>query len=177
MNKTLVFLGRFSPFHLGHQAIVEKMISHGSTTDCLIMIGSSNSRNERTPYTYYQRAEMVKEIYPQIRIIPLPDAKPELVYFDGSTNGQWLESIKKIEEELKTKFVFFGGSREDLEILSQKFETKIVTDRHKRKKVSATEVRTALMKGDDTKLPELLDHRIIPLAKKYFQEFTNQIIK
>ncbi len=171
MNDTAVFLGRFSPFQRGHASIVEEMIRVNGMENCLIMIGSSNTLNERTPYTYEQRAEMVKAVFPEIKTIPLPDGKPGLVYFDGSTNEEWLDNIEKIQKEQQTKFVFYGGSKEDLEILAQRFETVVLVDRKKSPEITATNVRSALDKNDQEMLEKLLDQRVIPLAKKYYQEF------
>ncbi len=171
LSKTAVFLGRFSPFQKGHASIVNMMIEKYGYGGCLVLIGSSNTLNKRTPYTFEQREEMIRKVYPEIKIMALPDGKPGLVCFDGTTNNQWLDSIEKIQEGLNTKFVFFGGSEEDLKILAERFQTEIAVDRNKTPGLSATRVREALLHDDSRTVNELLDSKIIPLAKKYYKEF------
>lgn len=172
MNNTAVFLGRFAPFHKGHSVLLDIMIKNKGVSNCLIMIGSSNTLNERTPYTYEQRAEMIKAIYPEIKIMPLPDGKAGLVYFDGSTNDIWLDNIEKVQQDLNSDFVFYGGSKEDLLVLSERFKTVVLFDRSKNK-AAATNVRKALMENDTQMLEKLLDPKVIPLAKAYYQDFLN----
>jgi nicotinamide mononucleotide adenylyltransferase len=172
MTETGVLLGRFSPFHKGHQAEVEYMIEEHGIEKCLVMIGSSDSYNYRTPFTYEQRMTIIKAVYPEIKIIPLPDIKAKQIFFDGSTNQQWLASIKEIEKEMGVKFIFYGGSKEDLSVLSEAFETKIAVNRRKgHQEISATNVRRALDNHDDESLSRLLDPKVIPLVKEYYQFF------
>src|SRR3989339_1341083 len=111
MKEVGVLLGRFSPFYKGHQAQADSMIRERGLENCLIIIGSSDSYNYRTPFSYEQRREIIKQIYPGMTIIPLPDINPELVYFDGSTNDQWLAEIEKLEKSMSVRFIFYGGSK------------------------------------------------------------------
>lgn len=122
-------LGRFSPFYKGHQAQSDSMIRERGLENCLIIIGSSDSCNYRTPFSYEQRRKIIKQIYPEMKIVPLPDVNPELVYFDGSTNNQWLAEIEKLEKNISVRFVFYGGSKEYLAMLAMRFMTKIVASR------------------------------------------------
>lgn len=172
MKNTAVFLGRFSPFQKGHMSVMDTMIKENGIKNCLVMIGSSNSYNSRTPFSYEQRKMMIRAYFPDVRIMPLPDIKPEKVFFDSNTNDQWLDNLKKIQNKLKTNFVFYGGGKEDLKILGERFETKVAVDRFCGQSISATEVREALNTDDMNKLNELLDPRVIPLAMKYYREFT-----
>lgn len=174
MKNTAVLLGRFSPFHKGHQICTENMIRDIGEDNCLIMIGSSDSYNSRTPYTFDQRKEMIATIFPGVRIVALPDIQSDLSFFDGNTNGQWLDNLEEMENRLGTKFIFYGGGKEDLMILSQRFPTKIAMDRYTGPVISATKVREALGANDTVKLKEFLDPKIIPMAKKYYQEFLNK---
>lgn len=152
-----VYLGRFAPFHLGHKRLLEKMIKRWGENSVLILIGSTNSVTKRTPYTYMSRKKIIKTIFPKIEILPLPDGKPNSEYFDGSTNDIWLDSIEKIASRRGEKFVFCGGSVEDLEVPSWRFETIVVTDRYKGKVFSATEVRRAINTGDIKSLSKMVD--------------------
>ncbi len=151
--------------------MVRKMIEENEVENCLIIIGSSNSRNSRTPFSFEQRKKIIRSVFPGIRVMPLPDINPGLIYFDGETNGQWLDGIAKIQERLNTNFVFYGGSEADLKILGERFETRIAVDRSSGRTFSATEVREALGRNDLKLLEKLLHPKVIPLARKYYQEF------
>ncbi|NMC77484.1 MAG: hypothetical protein GYA60_09375 [Candidatus Methanofastidiosa archaeon] len=154
-------VGRFSPLHLGHQMIIDTMIQESGIENCVIFIGSSNSLNSSTPYTYEERERMIHLLYPKMKIFPLPDVEPELEVFRDDTNDIWLENIKKIERKLGDKFIFYGGSKEDLEILALKFKTKIAIDRYtKGKGINATNIRSAINKKEFESVEKFLDKKI-----------------
>lgn len=170
MTTKHVYLGRFSPFHLGHTRLLSKVIALTGVENCLVMIGSSDSINSRTPYTYEQREEIIKAIFPKIEIIPLPDANSNLEFYDGTTNDVWLDSIEKIAKLRDEKYIFYGGSKRDLEILAKRFETIVLIDRlANTKDISATTIRKLLAKGDLGSLKQLVDSKAIDLIIKYFK--------
>lgn len=137
-----VFLGRFAPFHKGHLILLNKLIKKFGLKNCIVMIGSSNVINERTPFTAINRAKSIKSIYPDIKIIYLKDI---------GDDEKWLQSIKKIENQLNESFTFYGGSKKDLEILSKKFKTKILVNRFTEGEgISATKIRETLSVRDWT---------------------------
>lgn len=174
MKNKFIYLGRFSPFHIGHQKLVEKLLEKQRESDILIMVGSSNTYNIRTPYTFDERQKMINKIFPNIEVVPLPDGKPGLMYFDGSTNDIWLGSIKKIEKSRRENFIFVGGCKRDLEILAQGFQTVVLLDRDSSLvPISATQVREALKNNDSSELERQLDPRIVPLARAGFKNFIN----
>lgn len=151
---------------------IDAMIKKFGIGNSIIMIGSSNSYTERTPYSFNERKKMIKTVYPDIKVVPIPDMQPYLPKFDGTTNDLWLNQIKKIEESMKVKFIFVGGSSKDLEVLALKFDTRVLIERKGRgHDISATAVRAALEKSDKLTLEKTLDPRILPLAvnglKKY----------
>lgn len=165
MKEYSVLLGRFCPFHLGHQKIVDKLIYDFGEKSVLIIIGSSTTINSRTPYTFSQRKNMIRSIYPNIRILPLPDPEPNLITFHNDTNNVWLDSVEELEKRMKAKFTFFGGSVEDLKVLAERFKTKVLIDRkEKSNKISATKIRRALSKKDLKTATKMLDSKVLPLA-------------
>lgn len=69
-----IYLGRFQPFHNGHKAIVDKMLEE--CEEVLIVIGSSDKKGTlRNPFPSWERAMMIKEVYPDSRVdcFMLPD--------------------------------------------------------------------------------------------------------
>ncbi len=172
-NKVYVYLGRFCPFHLGHKSIVDKMVSKFGLENILLIIGSSTSRNPRTPYTFEQRREMINFLYPEIKIIPLPDSEPKLTFFRHDTNEIWLKELEAIENQMDSDFTFVGGGAEDLEVLSRVFETEILVERKNGLDISATSIRNAFDEGDFEKAKNMIDERIFDLALSGYNEFKN----
>lgn len=162
-----VFLGRVSPLHKGHQMIIDKMISDFGVKDSLVLIGSSNSKNLRTPYTFKERLRMIKKIYPRLKVIGIPDVDPDKDQFGNKTLIIWINELKKIEKSMGKKFVFYGGSKKDLGYLEKDFETKVIINRQKEgMKISATKIRNAILTDNRKVLNEMIDNKIIPLALK-----------
>jgi nicotinate-nucleotide adenylyltransferase len=162
-----VLVGRFSPLHIGHQMIVDYMIKSYGIEKCLILIGSSNSISDRTPYAYEERLKMIQILYPKLKVLPLPDIEPELEYFDDNTNETWLDNVKKIEKQFGDEFIFYGGSREDLDILSQRFKTKVAINRNREGlNISATKIRQAITNSDYEYAEKLVNKKISNLVIK-----------
>lgn len=65
-------LGRFQPFHIAHEAIIHEVIADG--LEPIIILGSSNVINERNPYTFSQRMDMIKTVFPNIVTLAVPDS-------------------------------------------------------------------------------------------------------
>lgn len=85
MDKTHgVFLGRFQPFHLGHQMIINEIISDGLKP--LILIGVSKTTDKKNPFSYIKRASMLlSAFYPgTLSIDPM---------HDHPCNNEWARSI------------------------------------------------------------------------------------
>jgi bifunctional NMN adenylyltransferase/nudix hydrolase len=57
-----VFIGRFQPFHLGHQKIIEEALEVANKV--AIIIGSSNGpRTLRNPFTFEERRAMIEDAF------------------------------------------------------------------------------------------------------------------
>jgi len=175
-TKYNVYLGRFSPLHKGHEAVINGVIERHGTDNLLIIIGSSTSHNNRTPYTFEERSNMIRAIFPNANIIGLPDIKPDRVFFKEDTNERWLKSIKEIEEDMNAEFTFFGGSAEDLAVLSREFKTEVIVDRDKDpEKISATKVREAFESGDIEKAKSMISERVYSLVSSTNDETLRKV--
>lgn len=167
-----VFLGRFSPIHKGHQIIIDKMINNYGVKNCMLIIGSSTSLNERTPFTYAVRKKMIRLLYPKIKIIGIPDSNPKHELFDKSGMETWLHNLKEIERKLNGTFTFYGGLSADIKYLSGEFKTNVISSRIvDGQNISATEVRKRLSIGQYKTLHRFLDVRVIDFAIKNFKRF------
>lgn len=133
-----VYLGRFAPFHDGHKLLLTRLIEKFGIENCLILIGSTNVLNDRTPFSFIARRKMILKEFPGIKIMPVPDFNDDDV---------WLSEVEKLQNSLGARLIFYGGSLEDLKILSKKFETVVLIDRFTEgKNISATKIRQKMRK-------------------------------
>ena len=83
-RKTLLLVGRFQPFHLGHLSIIKRYSSKGYFIK--IGIGSSQKSHERNnPFTSKEREEMIRntlkeERIKDFKIYHVPDIKDDSKY-------------------------------------------------------------------------------------------------
>jgi len=70
----LVFVGRFQPYHRGHQAVIEAALERASHV--LVLVGSSNAaRSPRNPFAYDERQRMIVDSIGEMsieRTSPIP---------------------------------------------------------------------------------------------------------
>lgn len=102
----LVFIGRFQPLHLGHQAVIDRALTLSKRV--LVLVGSSNrSPDQRNPWSFEDRSAMIREEYPDPRVVirPLLD----MMYDDEGWVRQAQNSVKRavvenLEGNSKTHF-------------------------------------------------------------------------
>ena len=98
----LIFIGRFSPFHLGHKNVVLKALEQ--TTQLLILLGSSfQARNIKNPFTFQERYDMIMgSLDPQdiskITIRPLRDH----LYNENTWINEVQNHVKPFVDKLKS---------------------------------------------------------------------------
>lgn len=56
--KVAVLIGRFQPFHIGHQAVIREALTHAN--DIIVVIGSADEpRSYYNPFTFSERQQMI----------------------------------------------------------------------------------------------------------------------
>lgn len=171
-----VQLGRFAPYHKGHQMITEEVLKRHGIENSLIIIGSSNAFNERTPFTYEQRKALIQKVNPCVQVVPMPDINPALALHSESTIPLWLERIRAIQAERGVKFKFYGGDENDLRFFKEDFDSEVLIDRETEGKgISATQIRELLHKKAYEALKEVMDELIIEDAIAYYHENLTKI--
>lgn len=158
-----VFVGRFSPLHVGHEAVIKGMIEAFGLENCLIILGSSNAQiSFRHLFSYEERRRFIKEIFGDIAVIGLPDYP---------TNEEWILALDDILALLgisKEDVVFFGGCEEDVHFFIELKRPCKLFNRFdgETPKVSATEVRDALI--HERSLDELVNPKLHEIIKVSF---------
>ncbi|ROR40201.1 adenylyltransferase/cytidyltransferase family protein [Caminibacter pacificus] len=94
-----VIIGRFQPFHKGHEYVVRSIIKKGYKP--IIMIGSPNVKNEKNPLSFEKRKELIEMIFDDVIIEPLEDNENWDIWYEDI-----LRIIKKHTDELE-KITFF----------------------------------------------------------------------
>lgn len=94
----LVYIGRFQPFHMGHQAVVRKALEQGK--HLIMLIGSANvPRSIRNPFTFEERKEFILDECSELetsRITCLP--LEDIVYNDTL----WVKRVQETVTSIAT---------------------------------------------------------------------------
>ena len=87
--KTALFVGRFQPFHKGHEYAIKSLFS--KFDKLIVAVGSINRSDNENPYTFAQRKQMINAVLKNYRskykIIGIPDT---------TSDQQWVNNITKI---------------------------------------------------------------------------------
>lgn len=155
--------------HLGHEAVINSSLDWFKG-DVLQILGSANAPfSLRHFFNYAERREFFKKVYPNIPVVGIPDFK---------TDAEWLLALDDLlmshfalasREEVKQKVTFLGGCEEDVAFFFDDGRQVKLVNRFdgSTPKISATEVRDALIHGRD--LAELLNPKIQSDIKELFQ--------
>ncbi|HSI21356.1 MAG TPA: adenylyltransferase/cytidyltransferase family protein [Verrucomicrobiae bacterium] len=169
-KKTLVYVGRLSPIHLGHERVIETMRQEADDKDILVVIGSCNQeRSFRHFFSYLERRELLLTLYPNIRVVGLPDFP---------TDEEWLtalDDILKLDKATPQQSLFYGGCDEDILFFRQAGRNCKIINRFDGSsvKVSATEVRDALIheRSLDGMVNPVLHDKLLKMFGKNWEEF------
>ena len=150
-----VFIGRFQPLHLGHEAIIRKAYEISETP--IIIVGSSTaSRSLRNPFSYEERRDMIEGaievMYPGIGDAP-PETTPYIVrpISDSAYNfHDWLIRVKSlIKEETRDsiKVALLGHYKDDTEYLNFFPEYDFIPVDSMEGGIGATRIREDMFEG------------------------------
>lgn len=98
---TLVFIGRFQPFHNGHKAVIDKALQHAK--EVVVVVGSSfAARSTKNPFTFEERRDMIRSVYnasngvdpDRVKIVPMSDYP----YDDNA----WVSAVQSSVDNIKT---------------------------------------------------------------------------
>jgi len=62
--KTALFVGRFHPFHKGHEFAIKPLFKKFRL---VIAIGSTNKKNKENPFSFSERKKMIRTVFPNKR--------------------------------------------------------------------------------------------------------------
>ena len=107
-----IYLARLQPIHNGHKQIIDDIISRGFTP--VVILGSSQeSDTMKNPYSVQERTEMVRLLYPDIKVLHINDNSDWNHFFDSLI--QVIENSLLTNNESHEHITFFTHSKpEDL---------------------------------------------------------------
>lgn len=93
---TLVFCGRFQPFHNGHKAVIKTALDNAK--EVVVVVGSSfAARSIKNPFTFEERMEMIQSVFTEdfdrVKIVGVPDYP----YDDNA----WVSAVQKAVDSVK----------------------------------------------------------------------------
>lgn len=137
-NSTILFPGRFQPFHNVHLLLLKKMLENNKV---IILIGSSDLVDENNPFTAKERVEMIKAVVADEKL----DAGRVSFAFlpDEKDDEAWAEMVVGLKE--KFDCVFSNNPRVLAQMKKHGFKTLStgIVDEN----VSASTVRSLLSQG------------------------------
>lgn len=156
-------IGRFQPFHKGHEMVVNSM----KNVPILAVVTGKKSDPHENPFTFLQRYEMIKRVFPHIIIISVKDANLKGILFH-------------LKEEEKVVQVVYAGN--DRIIRYRQIIDQINTENNSNiqvvetnRIVSATDIRNSLRSNEPSffrkHMPEYLS------TSQYYRKLQRFILK
>jgi bifunctional NMN adenylyltransferase/nudix hydrolase len=154
----LVFIGRFSPFHLGHEVVINEALTKAKRV--VVLVGSAYApRNVRNPWTFEERKDMIGINFPiesgiissyetvtrgaprtnNLIIKPLPDYPYD--------DNKWMASVRSLVSsslpwsDFPPKVGLIGHNKDDTSYYLKMFPDWDSVDVENYKGINATDVR------------------------------------
>lgn len=160
----LIFIGRFQPFHKGHQAVIEAGLARARQV--LVLVGSAETpRSIRNPWSFAERQNMIVHSFPEklqsrVHVAPLKD----VMYNDEA----WVRAVQAtVEKFLAEHYAEFpaeprvgliGHSKDKTSYYLNLFPQWRSVPVENFNNVSATPIREAFFTDEmQSELPELME--------------------
>lgn len=129
-------VGRFQPFHKGHQALVDVALEEASTV--VVAIGSSQTQaSAENPFSFEERASMVQAVYgDDVDIVAVPDIHDP---------PNWVAHVRDLVGPFD---VFYGNDRATLHLFEAAGVRSVDPGLVDRDRFEATTLRARMASGD-----------------------------
>lgn len=169
----LVFIGRFQPFHKGHQFVVNKALEQGQ--NIIILCGSAHQpRSLRNPWYVQERESMIRGCFSpaenqRIIIAPLMD----VLYNDEL----WIRNVQQTIEttteshhnqpQLEPKVGLIGHSKDSTSYYLKLFPQWSSVEVENYQNISSTPIREAFFDNHDNLKIEALPQEILAFLARF----------
>lgn len=160
---TLVFIGRFQPFHIGHEQVIRTALSLAENV--IVLIGSANQpRTIKNPWTYMERVGMIADGLDlprceerRVTCAPLPDA----AYNDQKwvANVQTVvDDIIRVKHQIKgpLNIGIIGHAKDSSSYYLKMFPQWKTVEHDMNEAISATDLRSLLFEGKNIRFIQSL---------------------
>jgi len=153
-----VFLGRFQPFHNGHESVVKKY--RDDYDEFSIVVGSSEKeRTKHNPLSFQERKNVIHECFPDLEVESLSDEEK-----DEKGNKKW---ISKLEETGADKVI--SGNNLVQRLVEEHSDMEIKEpDMHDPEIYSGAEIRRRVRSGEEWRylIPRCAQEKLEELEDK-----------
>ncbi len=169
----LVFIGRFQPFHIGHQYVVEIALKHAH--EVILLIGSANTpRTPKNPFTADERISMIRDSFSEdsrsrLHCLPINDAPyQDNKWLIGVQNA--ISSVTQKSNQRTPKIAIIGHNKDESSYylsLFPQFDSFMVDNFNN---LSATPLRHAYL-GDDDAARTQAYAQMTPASSQFAKQF------
>ncbi len=137
-----LYIGRFQPYHLGHQAVIRKIAEE--VEEIVIVIGSAQeSHTPENPFTAGERMDMIYAALSDLRsrcfVIPLQDIK---------RNAVWVSHLKSMVPDFD---VVYSNNPLVVQLFTEAGIDMRKPPMYQREAYSGTAIRRLMLEGGDWK--------------------------
>ena len=175
-----LYVGRFQHFHIGHQAVLDQALLMCDRV--LVLVGSSQEQGTlRNPYSAATRIEMIREIYPYADLNVLIHTLPDLSGPDDIT-PEWgrhvLQAVKQITRKLPEMMIYGNDEARSAWFDPQDIATvsEVIISRYLNN-ISATQMRSYLLRADEQKYADLWHKHAHPRLHKHFDRLRGELLR
>ncbi|MBI5226710.1 adenylyltransferase/cytidyltransferase family protein [Candidatus Micrarchaeota archaeon] len=97
---TVVFPGRFQPFHNGHYHVLKRLLGRYNV---IVAIGCADLQNEDNPFSADERKKMIQASFQK--------KKMEFAFIPFASDAQWVQALLKAVPRKTFDFVFTNNGR------------------------------------------------------------------
>jgi len=116
MEKYSLFIGRFQPFHEGHEAAIWKLLREGKKVCVCLM---DTEIDEKNPYTVAERTKMIRHVFGEKVVISVIPPIDEVCY--GRNLGYELRRIRHDKEDVSASVIRNGGDKYGGKVFLQEY--------------------------------------------------------
>lgn len=170
----LVFIGRFQPFHIGHEQVIRTALKLAE--DVIVLIGSANKpRTIKNPWTYMERVGMIADGLDltkdadRLTYAPLPDATYNDQQWTSNVQAA-VDDIVHVKRQMKgqLKIGIIGHAKDSSSYYLNMFPQWELVEHDMNEVISATDLRELMFEGKNAKFMQGL---MPPATFKYTRDW------
>lgn len=152
----IFYIGRFQPFHNGHEFIVDTALTLAKHVVVLCGQTKDGLTNTRNPWPFDQVKKMISDYYPnnpRILVQPLRDKEDD---------QQWQRNLQAIFSSYNGKKALIGHHKDQtsyyLDLIANLPYIEVANYQH----INGTDIRALIQEGKITEAKKLARHLILP---------------